>query len=71
MVNATIIDPNMLDFVNLSTLVSNIALIFPGVVALVIGVVPILVILAIVMLVFSMFGAIVSMIEGLMRSVFK
>ena len=66
-----VIDPNMLDFANLSTLISNSALIFPGVVALVVGVVPILFILAIVGLVFSIFGAIVSMIEGLMRSVFK
>jgi len=67
----TVIDPNMLDFSNLSTLISNIALIFPGVVSLVVGVVPILFILAIVGLVFSIFGAIVSMIEGLMHSVFK
>jgi hypothetical protein len=66
-----VIDPNMLDFKNLSTLISNIALIFPGVVGLVVGVVPILFILAIVGLVFSIFGAIISMIEGLMRSVFK
>ena len=67
----TVIDPNMLDFTNLSTLISNIALIFPGVVALVVGVVPILFILAIVGLVFSIFGSIVGMIEGLMHSVFK
>jgi Na+(H+)/acetate symporter ActP len=67
----TVIDPNMLDFTNLSTLISNIALIFPGVVGLVVGIVPILFILAIVGLVFSIFGAIVAMIEGLMRSVFR
>lgn len=67
----TVIDPNMLDFANLSTLIGNIALIFPGVVALVVGVIPILFILAIVGLVFSIFGSIISMIEGLMRSVFK
>jgi ABC-type multidrug transport system permease subunit len=67
----TTIDPNMLDFANLSTLIGNIALIFPGVVALVVGVIPILFILAIVGLVFSIFGSIISMIEGLMRSVFK
>jgi Na+(H+)/acetate symporter ActP len=68
---ATVIDPNMLDFANLSTLIGNIALIFPGVVALVVGVIPILFILAIVGLVFSIFGSIIAMIEGLMRSVFK
>jgi Na+(H+)/acetate symporter ActP len=68
---ATVIDPNMLDFTNLSTLIGNIALIFPGVVALVVGVIPILFILAIVGLVFSIFGSIIAMIEGLMRSVFK
>ena len=68
---AAVIDPNMLDFANLSTLIGNIALIFPGVVALVVGVIPILFILAIVGLVFSIFGSIISMIEGLMRSVFK
>jgi ABC-type multidrug transport system permease subunit len=67
----TTIDPNMLDFANLSALIGNIALIFPGVVALVVGVIPILFILAIVGLVFSIFGSIISMIEGLMRSVFK
>lgn len=67
----TTIDPNMLDFTNLSALIGNIALIFPGVVALVVGVIPILFILAIVGLVFSIFGSIISMIEGLMRSVFK
>jgi len=67
----TVIDPNMLDFENLSTLIGNIALIFPGVVALVVGVIPILFILAIVGLVFSIFGSIIAMIEGLMRSVFK
>ena len=61
----------MLDFANLSTLIGNIALIFPGVVALVVGVIPILFILAIVGLVFSIFGSIIAMIEGLMRSVFK
>ena len=71
MLNASIIDPRMLDFTNLSTLIGNIALIFPGIVALVVGVVPILFILAIVGLVFSIFGAIISMVEGLMRSVFK
>ena len=68
---ATVIDPAMLDFANLSTLIGNIALIFPGVVALVVGVIPILFILAIVGLVFSIFGSIIAMIEGLMRSVFK
>jgi Na+(H+)/acetate symporter ActP len=70
-IGAVIIDPNMLDTANLSKLIANIALIFPGVVGLVVGVVPILFILAIVGLVFSIFVAIVSMIEGLMRSVFK
>ena len=68
---AVIIDPKMLDTANLSTLIGNIALVFPGVVSLVIGVVPILFILAIVGLVFALFGSIVSMIESLMRSVFK
>jgi len=68
---AVIIDPKMLDTANLSTLIGNIALVFPGVVSLVIGVVPILFILAILGLVFVLFGSIVSMIESPMRSVFK
>jgi hypothetical protein len=67
----TVIDPNMLDFTNLSTLIGNIAQIFPGVVALVVGVIPILFILAIVGLVFGIFGAVIGMIEGLMRGLFK
>ena len=67
----TLIDPEMLDFANLSLLIGSIAQIFPGIVSLVVGVIPILFILAIVGLVFSIFGSIISMIEGLMRSVFK
>lgn len=69
--NITCIDPDMLDFSNLSTLIGNIAGIFPGVVSLVVGVIPILFILAIVGLVFSIFGAVIGMIEGLMRGLFK
>ena len=66
-----IIDPNLVDVLNLSAFIGNIALIFPGVVSLVVGVIPILFILAIVGLVFSIFGSVISMIETLMRSVFK
>jgi hypothetical protein len=62
---AVIIDPNMLDFVNLSRLLSNLSLIFPGVIALITGIVPLLIMLTAIGLIFSTFGIVaVAAIEA-------
>jgi hypothetical protein len=60
-----VIDPDMIDTANLSTLISNIGELFPGVVNLVVAVLPLVIIMIIVGLVVSIFGGIGKMVEGL------
>jgi len=67
----TVIDPEILDFSNLSLMIGNIAGIFPGVITLVVSIIPILFILSIVSLVLGIFGAIIGMVEGLMHNMFR
>jgi len=60
-----VIDPNMIDTANLSTLIGNIGGLFPGVVNLVVAVLPLIIIMIIVGLVVAIFGGIGKMVESL------
>ena len=60
-----VIDPNMIDTANLSTLIGNIGELFPGVVNLVVAVLPLIIIMIIVGLVVAIFGGIGKMVESL------
>jgi hypothetical protein len=65
------IDPNIIDYTNLSLLIGNMAGIFPGIVTLVVGVLPILITLAIIGVIFGILGAVVGMIGSLAHGLLK
>ena len=70
--NTTVcINPNIIDYPNLSLLIGNMAGIFPGIVTLVVGVLPILITLAIISVIFGVLGAVIGMIGNLAHGLFK
>lgn len=66
----TVIDPNVVDWANLSTMIGSIPTIFPGIIALITGLLPLIFIGAIIGLVIGLFDSIVGMI-GNLSNVFK
>ena len=60
----TPIDPNIVDWANLSALIGNIPRIFPGVIAMVIGILPLIFIGMIIGLVVGLFGAIMEIVKN-------
>jgi uncharacterized membrane protein len=58
---ATFIDPNVIDFANLSTMISNVAGIFPGIISLVVQTIPLFIIQGVIYLVLGIFGAVITM----------
>jgi hypothetical protein len=66
----TVLDPNIVDWGNLSQLISNIPTIFPGIIALITGMLPLIFIGAIVMLVIGIFDGVVDIVKGIV-GVFK
>ena len=66
----TVIDPNLIDWANLSAMISNIPQIFPGVIAMVVGILPLIFIGMIVGLVVGLFGAIIDIVKNV-TSYFK
>jgi hypothetical protein len=68
MVNHTIlVDPNIVDFTNLSTLIGNIGGIFPGIIALVVNTIPLFVVQGILYLILGIFGAVIMMFSNMWR----
>lgn len=53
----TPIDPNVIDFSNLSTLVGNVARIFPGIIVLIVSIVPLYIAQGLIYLLIGFFGA--------------
>ena len=56
----TVIDPNVIDFSNLSTLIGNIAGIFPGIITLVISIIPLYIVQGLIYLILGIFGGLVA-----------
>lgn len=65
--HTSIIDPNLLDFANLSTLIGNIAGIFPGIVVLVISMVPLYIIQGLTYLILGLLAGIVAWSASMWR----
>jgi hypothetical protein len=60
------VDPNIVDFANLSSLLSNIADLFPGIISLVTSILPLIFIMAIIGLIVGIMDSILDMVGGLM-----
>ena len=58
--NTQIIDPNVIDFVNLSTLIGNIGGIFPGIIALVVNIIPLYIVQGLLFFMVALFAGIVA-----------
>ena len=56
----TVIDPNVIDFANLSSLIGNIAGIFPGIITLVISIIPLYIVQGLIYLILGIFGGLVA-----------
>ena len=61
----TPIDPNVVDWANISGLIGNISRIFPGIIAMVLGILPLIFIGMIVGLVVGLFGAIMEVVKNI------
>jgi hypothetical protein len=59
-----IIDPYIVDWQNLSALISSIPQLFPGVIAMVVGILPLIFIGMIIGLVVGLFGAIIDIVKN-------
>ena len=57
----TIIDPNIIDFTNLSTMIGNVAGIIPGIVTLVVSTVPLFIVNGVVYLIMGIFAGVIAM----------
>ena len=55
------IDPNIIDFENLSTMIGNVAGIIPGIVTLVVSTVPLFIVNGVVYLIMGIFGGVIAM----------
>ena len=56
----TVIDPNVIDFENLSALIAGIAGIFPGIITLVVSIIPLYIVQGLIYLVLGIFGGLVA-----------
>ena len=61
----TVIDPNIVDWTNLSSMIEDIPTIFPGIIALIVGLLPLIFIGMIVGLIVGLFDGIVEVVRGL------
>ena len=61
MAATTIIDPNIIDFTNLSTMIGNVAGIIPGIVTLVVSTVPLFIVNGVVYLIMGIFAGVIAM----------
>jgi len=61
----TPLDPNMIDWANLSALIASIPQIFPGIIAMVVGILPLIFIGMVVGLVVGLFGAIIDIVKNI------
>ena len=57
----TVIDPNIIDFANLSTMIGNVAGIIPGIVTLVVSTVPLFIVNGVVYLIMGIFAGVIAM----------
>ena len=57
----TFIDPNIIDFQNLSTMIGNVAGIIPGIVTLVVSTVPLFIVNGVVYLIMGIFAGVIAM----------
>jgi hypothetical protein len=62
-----VVDPNVIDFANLSDLIANVAGIFPGIIALVVQTIPLFIIQGILYLILGVFGAVIMMFSNMWR----
>jgi flagellar biosynthesis protein FliQ len=63
----TVIDPNIVDWQNLSALISSIPQLFPGVIAMVVGILPLIFIGMVIGLVVGLFGAIIDIVQNVTK----
>jgi hypothetical protein len=61
MASTVTIDPNIIDFANLSTMIGNVAGIIPGIVTLVVSTVPLFIVNGVVYLIMGIFGGVIAM----------
>lgn len=59
--SAIVIDPNVIDYGNLSTMIANVALIIPGIVTLVVSTVPLFIVHGVVYLITGIFAGVIAM----------
>jgi hypothetical protein len=63
----TPIDPNVIDFANISSLIGNIAGIFPGIISLVVGILPLYIVQGLIYLFVGLFSAILVSVGKVWR----
>jgi hypothetical protein len=63
----TPINPNVVDFGNISKLIGNIGGVFPGIIVLVVNIVPLYIVQGLLWLIIGLFGAISVMFAGMWR----